>query len=373
MTAQLFDTIWDAIPFAAFVVSEDGCIAAANTAAETLSGTSLKQMRTRPLSSFVGEGSVLMDVIAQTKSKISSMVQHDVDVSWSERPVGSFTLHVNRIQDSEGGLLILLHPRSTAERMDRSLNHRSAARTVTGMAAMLAHEIRNPLAGISGAAQLLSMSSDDNDQMLTELIQEESARIGKLVERVEQFGELRPGRRVAVNIHTVIDRARRSAAAGFARHARFVEHFDPSLPPTYGDADQLVQLFQNLFKNAAEAIPQVGGQIVIRTGYQPGVKLTLPGGQRESLPLLITISDNGLGVPEALIKDIFEPFVTTKSAGTGLGLALVSKIVADHGGIIECESVPGRTVFRLRLPVSPAGASVETEALEPAPEPETTQ
>jgi two-component system nitrogen regulation sensor histidine kinase GlnL len=216
---------------------------------------------------------------------------------------------------------------------------------------MLAHEIRNPLAGISGAAQLLEMGLGDSDRELTGLIQAEAARIGKLVDRVEQFGDLRPAQRRPLNVHDVLDRARRAAQAGFAAHVRFGEDYDPSLPPTAGDPDQLLQVFQNLLKNAAEAVPRVGGTIGIATGFSPGVKLVRPGRKSESVPLLVTITDNGPGIPESLILDVFAPFVSSKVNGSGLGLALVSKFVADHGGVVECDSRPGRTRFRVRLPV----------------------
>jgi two-component system nitrogen regulation sensor histidine kinase GlnL len=255
-----------------------------------------------------------------------------------------------------------MHPQGMAEKMDRSLGHRSAARSVTGMAAMLAHEIRNPLAGISGAAQLLEMSLGDGDRELTGLIQAEAARIGKLVDRVEAFGDLRPAHRRPLNIHDVLDRARRAAQAGFAAHVRFSEEFDPSLPPTAGDPDQLLQVFQNLLKNAAEAAPRVGGAIVISTAYRPGVKMVRPGHQSESLPLLVTITDNGPGIPENLIRDIFDPFVSSKVNGSGLGLSLVSKFVSDHGGVVECDSRPGRTRFRVRLPVWRGAEEAEAEA-----------
>jgi two-component system nitrogen regulation sensor histidine kinase GlnL len=216
---------------------------------------------------------------------------------------------------------------------------------------MLAHEIRNPLAGISGAAQLLEMGLGDSDRELTGLIQAEAARIGKLVDRVEQFGDLRPAQRKPINIHDVLDRARRAAQAGFAAHVRLSEDYDPSLPPTAGDPDQLLQVFQNLLKNAAEAVPRVGGTIAISTCFSPGVKLVRPGQKSEALPLLVTITDNGPGIPENLIRDIFDPFVSSKVNGSGLGLSLVSKITADHGGVVECDSRPGRTRFRVRLPV----------------------
>jgi two-component system nitrogen regulation sensor histidine kinase GlnL len=271
-------------------------------------------------------------------------------------------LTASPLPNRSGDVLVSIQPRSLAEKMDRSLSHRSAARSVMGMSAMLAHEIKNPLAGISGAAQLIAMNLGDDDAELTDLIRQEADRIVTLLERVEQFGDNRPTARQPVNIHDVLDRAHRSARAGFAAKTRFVEQFDPSLPPTSGDPDQLMQAFLNLIKNAAEAAPEVGGVITLQTSFRPGMTLAARGGRRESLPLQVTITDNGPGVPDELKADIFEPFVTSKMAGSGLGLALVSKIVADHGGVIECESEPGRTVFRLRLPVwtGPTPASEET-------------
>lgn len=347
---QSLDSIWSAIPYPAFVVGGAGSIEMANPAAENFAGTSVKQMRSRTLESFVGNASLLLDAVEQARRRGVSIVQHDVEVYWAERSPELFNLHASPIQDSTD-ILILLHPRAMADKMDRSLSHRSAAKSVTGMAAMLAHELRNPLAGISGAAQLLAMSLDDSDLELTQLIEDETRRIAKLIDRVEQFGDLRPAARSPVNIHDILDRSKRAALAGFASHVRFYEEYDPSLPLVAGDADQLIQIFQNLLKNAAEAVPKVGGTISIRTAYRPGVKLTLPGMRTESLPLLISITDNGPGIPDSLNRDVFEPFVTTKSNGTGLGLSLVSKLVADHGGVVEFESIPGRTQFSIRLPV----------------------
>lgn len=346
-----FEGLWGAIPYPALVVDETDTILTANPATESFGATSQRQMAGRPLAKFLGGDSAVLDVVNQARRNGVSVAQYNVMVGWADQVPQLQNVHAAPLHDSIGDVLILMHPQGMAEKMDRSLGHRSAARSVTGMAAMLAHEIRNPLAGISGAAQLLEMTLGDADRELTGLIQAEAARIGKLVDRVEQFGDLRPAQRRPLNIHDVLDRARRAAQAGFAAHARFSEEFDPSLPPTAGDPDQLLQVFQNLLKNAAEAVPRVGGAIAISTAYRPGVKMSRPGQTSESLPLLVSITDNGPGIPENLIRDVFDPFVSSKVNGTGLGLSLVSKFVADHGGVVECDSRPGRTRFRVRLPV----------------------
>ncbi len=351
MTGVSFEAVWSAMPYPALVIGADDAILSANPAAESFGATSMRQMEGKPLGRYLGEDSAVLDVVRQARKSGVSVAQYDVIVGWSDQPPQSHNVHAALLQDAPGEVLLLMHPQGMADKMDRSLGHRSAARSVTGMAAMLAHEIRNPLAGISGAAQLLEMGLGDADRELTSLIQAEAARIGKLVDRVEAFGDLRPAQRRPLNIHDVLDRAQRAAKAGFAAHARFAEDFDPSLPPTAGDPDQLLQVFQNLLKNAAEAVPRVGGSITIATAYRPGVKMMQPGGGSESLPLLVTVTDNGPGIPETLVRDIFDPFVSSKVNGTGLGLSLVSKFVSDHGGVVECDSRPGRTRFRVRLPV----------------------
>src|SRR5437667_10016679 len=238
--------------------------------------------------------------------------------------------------------------------MDRQLTHRGAARSVSALAAMLAHEIKNPLSGIRGAAQLLEQSVGDDDRNLTRLICEEADRIVKLVDRMEVFSDQRPIERGSVNIHLVLEHVKRLAYSGFARQIKFVEDYDPSLPPVLANRDQLVQVFLNLVKNAAEAIGENArdGEIQLSTAFRPGVRLTLPGTKtRVSLPLEFCVKDNGPGVPEDLLAHLFDPFVTTKPKGSGLGLALAAKIVGDHGGIIECESQPRRTVFRVLMPM----------------------
>jgi len=349
------DAVLNALPLPVITVAADGKIANANVAAETFFEVSALLLRRQMLHELVPFGSPLLALIDQVRHRGAAVNEYKVDLSTPRNPGDRLVdLHVAPLPERPEHIVVMLQERTIADKMDRQLTHRGAARSVSALAAMLAHEIKNPLSGIRGAAQLLEQSAGEDDRTLTRLICDEADRIVKLVDRMEVFSDERPIEREPVNIHAVLEHVKRLAQSGFARHIKIVETYDPSLPPVFANRDQLVQVFLNLMKNAAESIGEsaIDGEIQVTTAFRPGVRLQLPGSKtRVSLPLEFCIKDNGPGVREDLMPHLFDPFVTTKPTGSGLGLALVAKIIGDHGGIIECESQPRHTVFRVLMPM----------------------
>ncbi len=335
------------------MVDRDNQISYANAEAEDFFLSSITVLAKQSLASLLPFGSPLLTLVDQVRERNAPVNEYRVDVSSPRLGFEKLVdVYVAPVPEIPGSVVIMLQERSMTDKIERQMSHRSAARSVTGLAAMLAHEIKNPLSGIRGAAQLLETTASDEDRALTRLITEETDRIVSLVDRMEVFSDERPIERQPVNIHIVLDRVKAIASNGFAQRIKINEVYDPSLPPVYANRDQLVQIFLNLVKNAAEAIGNMPkGEITLTTAFRPGIWVKVAGShERVSLPLEFCVNDNGPGVADDLLPILFDPFITTKTNGSGLGLALVAKMVGEHGGVIECESSSRGTSFRILMP-----------------------
>ena len=343
-----------AMPIPVVVLDAEDRFRFANDAAEQFLGISSASLANLRLIDLVPDDNPIFLLIRQIRAAEVTISEHDLSIESPRLKKHGITVQGSPLAGEPGSVLLILQDVSAARQLDRQMSFRSAARSVAGMAAVLAHEVKNPLSGIRGAAQLLERSVNDQDRELTDLIRDEADRITALVDRMEAFGE-KPVDRGAVNIHRVLEHVRRLAKSGFAADLRITENYDPSLPHVNGNRDQLVQVLLNLVKNAAESLTFGNtpfGEITLTTSFQHGVRLSVPGSdQRLHLPLAVTVRDNGPGIPEDIRDNLFDAFVSSKPSGSGLGLALVAKIVADHGGLIEVDSRPGRTEFRLFLPM----------------------
>jgi two-component system nitrogen regulation sensor histidine kinase GlnL len=346
--------ILGALPIAVAVLDENDGFCFMNYAAEEFFGSSAVLLLTQPLSDILPVDHPIFLLLERARTDGLTVAEHDMVLEGPRLSRRGTSIQVAPLADVPGHVVLTLQDSSAARALDQQMSARNAARSITGMAAILAHEVKNPLSGIRGAAQLLETSAPPADRELAVLIRDEADRIRAMVERMETFGEKKLERN-AVNIHRVLEHVRKLAGSGFAARIKFVESYDPSLPHVHGNRDQLIQVLLNLVKNAAESIAGMerpDGEIHLATGFQHGVRLTAASGRaRPNLPLFVSVRDNGPGIPEDIRRHLFEPFISTKATGSGLGLALVAKIVADHGGLIDVDSRPGRTEFRINLPV----------------------
>jgi two-component system nitrogen regulation sensor histidine kinase GlnL len=330
-----------------------GRIAFANAAAEGLFNTSQTTLAERGWAGLLPQDSPLLALVGEARGTGGPFAAYDLDIALTAGVRHRADVLIAPVVDAPGWISICFQLRAVASMVERQMVHQGAARSAVGVAAMLAHEIKNPLSGIKGAAQLLAQTEDEDSRELTGLIVSEVDRIAALVDRMEGFTDTRPLEREALNIHAILGHVRRVAQQGFAQDVPITERYDPSLPEVSGNRDSLVQVFLNLVKNAAEAAGS-NGEIRLTTAYRHGLRVAVRGSERRmSVPIEVCVIDTGPGAPPDVADFLFDPFVTSKRGGTGLGLALVAKIVGDHGGVVEYDRLeqPPRTLFRVLLPV----------------------
>jgi len=352
MISETAQIILNSLGSSIVMVDPNSEITYLNNSAEQLFSGSHNQLLGRKIETILPPNSPILVLIKKVQNTTSAVADYGLTLDTPRIIKQIINIQISPFLGDPKHVVLNIFTRSIADKIGKQLIPRNAARSITAIASTLGHEIKNPLSGIKGAAQLLGSSAREEDKELTKLICDETDRICSIVDRMEVFSDKRPIETEPVNAHKVLERVRLMAENGFAKNIKFVEKYDPSLPPIDGNHDQLIQIFSNLIKNAAESIDHIHGEIVLKTSYQHSVKFALPGEKSHfHLPLVISIQDNGTGVPQSLSELVFDAFVTSKSNGTGLGLALVAKLIDDHGGVIEFESEPGRTIFKVLLPM----------------------
>lgn len=339
----------DAVPFAVIGLTRREHVSLVNPAAETLLQRSSALVRGRPLTDLLPEDSPLMDFIARARREGGVMSARSIRIASPH--ITPVDMDVTASSDGEdGGLVLTLMP--VRQVQDESKN--AEVNAFANVARMLGHEVKNPLAGIVGAAQLLARQAKDDQQPLLTLIKEEGARITRIVDRFTAFETFFSPRARVTNVHIVLDSVVDLAKASFGASTRFDLQYDPSLPEIEVDPDHLHEAALNLVKNAVEAVNGLNKQarISVTTRYRAGFRFAGRDGPRARGALEISITDNGPGVPEVSIARVFEPFFTTKAGGAGIGLAVVAEIMQAHGGFVVLDNSATGASLRLLFPIA---------------------
>ena len=346
------DALMAALPAALIVLDGEGCVASVNAAAEMLLNASAAHLLHKPLGIVLHIPQPCHDGLRED----SVFAAYDCQLETARGVRLRADFHATPLSDHPGWRLVTLQSATAAQAMGQQFDRPDRSRSAIGVAAMLAHEIKNPLSGIRGAAQLLDRQVGSDGADLTRLIRDEVDRVTSLIDRMEAFTDSRPVERTAQNLYAILEHARAVAVAGFGDRIDIHDAYDPSLPPVFVHRDSLVQVLVNLIKNAAEAVPEgQRGTVTLTTRYRHGVSVAgggAGGGERRALPIEVGVVDDGPGPADEIIEHLFEPFVSSKSSGRGLGLALVDKLVRDNGGIVQFarDGTPPKSVFRILLP-----------------------
>lgn len=344
--------ILSSISYPTFVIDKALKFYYVNNAAENLFRTSLSTLKCRYLTDYLPTDGAIVSLIDQVFKNNSAVSEHGLKFDTPRTGLRDISIFVSPLQEEQNFIVVSLQEHTRAQKIGRQLESRSSVRSIMAMGQMLAHEIKNPLSGIRGAAQLLEEDLSNENKELTRLICNEADRIVSLVDRMNLFVDHGEIDRQGVNIHSILSHVCLLSQNGFGSHIKYTQRYDPSLPLVNGNKDQLVQVFLNLFKNAAESIKTNEGEIIISTSFEPGVRVKNSNNTNSlELPLVVTIKDNGVGIPDEIREHLFEPFISTKVNGSGLGLPLIAKIINDHGGIVEFDSDNNGTTFKVMLPI----------------------
>ncbi len=351
-TALTSEDVLDALSDAILIVGPKGAIRWANVAAEDLFRLSRARLLNMALSDLLREDHPIIALLKRHIVEATTTMARDIHL----HPKNTDNSHILDVQimplkgDDELTRYILTFREKNMNIIRSWDEHLKGENALELMGSVFSHEIRNPLAGIRGAAQLLSADLHNEDKQLANIIIEEVDRINRFISQL-QNADFNKNDFKPLNIHKALNAAIRNFRSQFGNHFYLIEEFDPSLPDILGHEDSLVRMFINIARNAAEALPEKNGRITFRSYWSPGIRFRQSIDNNASMPLIIEIEDNGSGIAKNLKNRIFEPFVTTKKTGNGLGLPLSEKIMNDHHGMIECESKEGRTIFRMRFPV----------------------
>ena len=338
------------LPLAVLVLGPESRIVSVNPAAEQFFGQSARRLVGRALPEALRfTDQRLAERIGESDAPISA---RQMDVTITGMGTRRVDVTIAPIIDEAGWHILTLHDSAGAEAMgEPAVNPEDG---VLRAPEVLAHEIKNPLAGIRGAAQLLARKLDAKDQALTTLIADEVDRIAKLIDQMQTLSRRTAEPVEPCNLHEAVRRAIAILTAAGENGLHIEEEFDPSLPQMLGSSHALVQVLINLIANAREACRDgPAPRVVVRTRFASGL------GAPVRLPIELRVSDNGPGIEPAMRDHIFEPFVTSKKTGQGLGLALVRKLVRDMNGriTVDRDEAGGWTHFRLHLPMAPQARS----------------
>jgi two-component system nitrogen regulation sensor histidine kinase GlnL len=339
----------DLSPIALLVIDDRRRIVDGNPEAETLFQLSRRSLTGKPLSELIYHDSLIWELLDRAQRQVGDIASPGTPITGPSIPSGLVCDVWVRTTGDEGFVIALV------ETAVREGNESSAG--VAGFGRILGHEVKNPLGGIIGAAQLLERQGVEGQAELLEIIRDEARRIERLVNRLSAFELFSAPRMKEFNIHALLDRVIASERVAIGSNVEIKRDFDPSLPELMGDADHLQQAFQNIIRNAAEAAQEGGGgQVIIRTAYATGLAFKRSrfgvGLQRA---MLVTIEDNGRGIPREKLSRIFDVFQSSKSGARGLGLSIVKEVITAHGGQIRVDSEPGTTRFTVLLPIRTGG------------------